>query len=158
MVKTKKILKKQRELLDERIKKEVPKHRSPRPEGGWLKLVRECLGLSSTALSKRMGLSSSYSYKLEEREKTGSVTLASLSKSAEALGCELVYNIVPKDGLSLDSLLEKKCSEYAKKTLEDVWHSMKLEGQALTKIQKKKQLEELTKKLKDSLNPQIWGK
>ena len=51
--------------------------------------------LSTTQLAHRLGVQQSTVVRLEQSEKRGAVTLNSLRKAAEALGCELVYAFVP---------------------------------------------------------------
>ena len=56
--------------------------------------------LSTTQLAHRLGVQQSTVVRLEQSEKRGAVTLNSLRKAAEALGCELVYAFVPNKSVS----------------------------------------------------------
>lgn len=68
-----------------------------RPDG-WLKAVRTALGISAETLAKRMGVSNFDVYQLEKSEARGGIQIRSLQRAAEAMGCELVYALIPKVG------------------------------------------------------------
>ena len=62
-----------------------------------IKKMRELLGLSTTELAYRLGLQQSTVVRLEQSEVRGAITLASLRRAAEALGCEFRYSLVLKE-------------------------------------------------------------
>lgn len=63
----------------------------------WLKTVREALQLSAQSVADKMGITrSGYSY-LEKNEELGSISLNNLKKAAEAMDCEFIYAIRPKN-------------------------------------------------------------
>jgi predicted DNA-binding mobile mystery protein A len=114
--------------------------RPVRPDRGWLRTIREALGLTleqvgSTAKMKRQSLN-----ELERAEASEKITLASLRRVAEAMGCELVYAILPKSGNFKDlaeriaqqktDSAEQKAREQATKFVRDVDQTMALEGQS----------------------------
>jgi predicted DNA-binding mobile mystery protein A len=68
-----------------------------RPELGWIRHTRQSLGLKVKDLAQLTGLSPQTVTETEQREKEGKITLRSLHKMAEAMGCELVYSFVPKN-------------------------------------------------------------
>ena len=116
-----------------------------RPSSGWIKAIREALGMSSVYLSKKLGIVPSSLTRLEESEKDYTITLHSLKRAADALGCELHYALVPKR--TLTETLEKKADEIARKRMKTVTHTMALEAQRTseetTEIQKKQLIQEL---------------
>lgn len=63
----------------------------------WLRSVREAFFLSAVSLSHRMNLRRAGYSHLEKSEADGTISLNSLRKAAEAMDCELVYAIIPKD-------------------------------------------------------------
>lgn len=67
------------------------------PGGGWVRAVREALGMSSYQLARRMGVSQTRIIQFERKEVDGSIRLASLQRAAEAMQCAFVYAIVPKE-------------------------------------------------------------
>jgi transcriptional regulator with XRE-family HTH domain len=62
-----------------------------------LKLAREALLLSGGVVARRLGISISTYRNIEENERSGAVTLRSLQKAADVIGCEMVYVIRPKN-------------------------------------------------------------
>ena len=71
----------------------------PRPPVGWLRAIRETLGMTSAALGQRLGITASGVRKLEQAEAADAITLATLRRMAEALDCELHYFLVPRQPL-----------------------------------------------------------
>ena len=67
-----------------------------RPPAGWLRAIREALGLPTAALAARLGITASGVRKLEQAEATDAITLGTLRRVAEALDCELQYALVPR--------------------------------------------------------------
>jgi predicted DNA-binding mobile mystery protein A len=68
----------------------------PRPPAGWLRSIREALGMTSAVLGERLGMTASGARKLEQAEAADAITLSTLRRVAEALDCELQYAIVPR--------------------------------------------------------------
>ena len=71
----------------------------PRPQIGWVRAIRESLGMSAVALARRLGITHAGVRKLESSEAAEAITLASLRKLAEALDCELTYELIPRPSL-----------------------------------------------------------
>jgi predicted DNA-binding mobile mystery protein A len=65
----------------------------------------------------------------EKSEAADRITLQTLRRYAEALNCELVYAIVPKNG-SLQQLAEARARLEAERDVRAVEHTMALEDQA----------------------------
>ena len=63
----------------------------PRPPNGWIRALRQSLGVSSGDLARRMGTSRQLPLQLEKGEAEDRITLRSLRAVAEALDCDLVY-------------------------------------------------------------------
>ena len=66
-----------------------------RPPRGWIKAVREALGMTTAQLAKRLGVSQPRAVGIEKAEARGAITLDSLERAAQALDCRLVYALVP---------------------------------------------------------------
>jgi predicted DNA-binding mobile mystery protein A len=76
----------------------------PRPKSGWVRAVRETLGMSAAAFARRLGISHAGVRQLEASEASEVITLATLRKLAQALDCELHYALVPQNKIfSTDS-------------------------------------------------------
>lgn len=100
-----------------------------RPTGGWLRSVREALGLSLESVGRSIGAGRQRVKKFENAEATDRITLRSLRKVAAAMGCDLVYALVPKSG-SITNLSEEPARSEATNRVLAVEHSMALENQA----------------------------
>ncbi len=70
-----------------------------RPSRGWIKAIREALGMTTAQLAKRIGVSQPRAVAIEKAEAESAITLNSLERAARALDCRLVYALVPRDPL-----------------------------------------------------------
>ncbi len=105
----------------------------PRPQKGWIRAIREALGISAGALGKMLGSSRQLPLQLEKGEADDRITLRSLRNVANALDCDLVYALVPKAG-TMRELIENRARRQARKHVLRVEHSMALEDQAVGRI------------------------
>ena len=99
----------------------------PPPKSGWIAAIRQALGMGTTQLARRMGVTPDAVAHFEKREAAGKITVESLRRAAEAMDSRLVYAIVPNH--SLRSTLENQAREVARARLERVGHTMSLEAQ-----------------------------
>jgi predicted DNA-binding mobile mystery protein A len=67
-----------------------------RPPAGWLRAIREALGMTSGVLAERLGVTASGARKLEQAEAVDAITLGTLRRVAQALDCDLQYALVPR--------------------------------------------------------------
>ena len=78
------------------------------PTNALLRTVRQVLRVPVAEIAEKMGVSRSAIFDMEEREPKNTITLSSLSRVAEAMGCKLVYGIVPRGGKNLEELAEER--------------------------------------------------
>lgn len=104
-----------------------------RPSKGWIRAIRQVLGVSSGELARRLGTSRQFPLQLEKGEAEDRITLKSLRAAANALDCDLVYALVPRAD-SIGELIENRARAEAKDRVRGVEHSMALENQAAGKI------------------------
>ena len=97
------------------------------PQDGWLRTIREALGISLRQQAKRIGIGPSTLLAHERNESTGHITLAQLQKLAAALDCEVRYTLVPKH--DLEDILLKQAENVARAEVFGVSHTMALEQQ-----------------------------
>jgi transcriptional regulator with XRE-family HTH domain len=64
----------------------------------WLREVRKALGVPVAEVACALKKHRSAVAKIEQREEEKTISLLALEQAAEALGCELVYSIVPRKG------------------------------------------------------------
>jgi len=124
------------------------------PLRGWLRAIREALGLTSTQLAKRMGVVQSRAVTIEQAEARGTITLNTLEKAAQAMDCRLVYAIVPRT--SLEDMVEHQSRQKALKMLKQASHSMALEDQAVGSEEEAELIKRLEKKLIEKAGSSLW--
>jgi predicted DNA-binding mobile mystery protein A len=102
---------------------------SSRPTRGWVRAVRDALGMNSRQLATRLGRTQSAVSQLEKSEVNGGVSIDSLRRAASALDCDLVYVLVPRT--SLEETVLSRARALAKRDLVAVDRTMRLEDQGL---------------------------
>lgn len=100
-----------------------------RPPRGWIRAIRDALGMSAAVLGQRMGVSQVTASKLEKSEVEDRITLKSLRAAAEALDCRLVYALVPNR--PLEEVVTAAARRVAEQRIGRTNHSMALENQAI---------------------------
>jgi predicted DNA-binding mobile mystery protein A len=117
---------------------------SPRPQKGWIRAIREATGVTVREVAKRLRKSPSIVIYFEKSEAGYRISLGNLREAADALGCQLVYALVPKNG-SIQDLSELRARTKASENVRAVEQTMALEGQAVGGVQEK--IEEETKRI-----------
>lgn len=97
------------------------------PSGGWVRAIRDALGMSAQHLASRMHISATSVLSLEANERSGRVQLSTLRRAADALDCDLVYALVPRQ--PLDSQVRAQAVKRAMPQLSRVEQTMLLEDQ-----------------------------
>ncbi len=125
-----------------------------RPPRGWVKAIREALGMTTAQLAQRIGVSQSRAFVIEKAEKEGSITLDSLERAARALDCRVAYALIPKK--PLNDLVEERARIVAKKRLQSTQHSMALEAQSVDASDEEEQLKHLVQRLIEKAGSELW--
>lgn len=123
-----------------------------RPSGGWIRAIRESLGMSTPDLAGRLGVAVSTVSRMEHSERVGRIQLDTLERVADHLGCDLVYVLLPRQ--PLEQMIEERAREVARRELLSLGHTMNLEAQGLTNQGMRERLESLTEELK--AQPGLW--
>jgi predicted DNA-binding mobile mystery protein A len=100
-----------------------------RPPKGWLRAIRDALGMTTKQFGARLGVSQPRIVELEQSEVSGGVTLKTLQRAAEVLGCRLVYVLVPERPLA--ETLRERAELVAGRRQAAVEHTMRLEDQSV---------------------------
>jgi predicted DNA-binding mobile mystery protein A len=124
------------------------------PEGGWIRSVRQSLGMSTRQLAQRIGVERATAAEFERSEAAGTITLNTLEKAASGLGATLVYALVPNQ--SLDATLRGQAGEKASKLLARVSTTMGLELQNVDSDAAKDSRDDVVERLIRELPRDLW--
>src|SRR5580658_263188 len=114
-----------RARLDERFKKFGAVSSYVVPVRGWIKAVREALGMTTAQLAKRLVIKQPSLVAIEQSEAKGTIELATLRRVAEALDCTVVYALIPKR--PLEAMVRDRARLFSRLRRGPVEHSMLLE-------------------------------
>jgi predicted DNA-binding mobile mystery protein A len=103
---------KKRQLERKRLDMEMRPFRraaqEKKPTAGLLRAVRQTLNIPLAEITEKMGVDRSVVFGLETSELKGTITFSSMVHMAEAMGCNVVYGIVPEGGKTLEALAERR--------------------------------------------------
>jgi predicted DNA-binding mobile mystery protein A len=139
------IISQSRQSLDTAFQNIGPVARFQPPVRGWIKAIREALGMSSAQLAKRLGMKQPTLTAIEQSELKGTIQLTTLRRVAAAMDCTLVYALVPNK--SLESIVREQARKVARRRLQSVEHSMALEQQAVSPKGFEKRLDALASEI-----------
>ena len=139
-----------RQRLDDRLKEFSRISHYESPPRGWIKAIREALGMTTAQLAKRLGISQPSVIALEKSEAKGTIELATLRRVAEALDCRLVYALVPRTTLEL--AIRDRARAFARGRRAAVEHSMLLENQKVEERDFDARLDEVVRET----NPRLF--
>jgi predicted DNA-binding mobile mystery protein A len=128
--------------------------KTPPPRGGWLRAIRQTLGMSTRHVAVRLGVSRQAVSDQERREVGGTITLAALRKAASALNCDLYYAIIPRR--PIDEILRERARQVAAAQLGRIAHSMSLEEQAVPGSEFQHQVEDLADQILREMPRSMW--
>lgn len=118
--------------MDERYQQMGSLTQIRRPHRGWIRAVREALGMSGAELGHRMGVTQQRVAALEQAERQSAIQLDTLQRVADALDCNLVYALVPRT--SLTEAVKAQARRKATQILRRAAHHSRLENQASNDI------------------------
>jgi predicted DNA-binding mobile mystery protein A len=140
-------------VISKKLRK-FPKHaEAPVPPGGWLRAIRLATGMPANYPAKKLGLTQQGFDALERSEAAGTIMLKSLKRAADAMGCDLVYALIPRSG-SVRTIIERQAVARARRQILPVAHSMRLESQGSKPGPK---VRELAKKLAAHPSRTLWN-
>ena len=125
-----------------------------RPPRGWIRAVREALGMTTRQLAQRIGKGQSAVIAMEKSEARDTVSLVILRQAAEALDCTLVYALVPNR--PIEDTLRARASELASQRLARASHTMALENQGLDRAAREAERERLIEELLRGSIARLW--
>lgn len=102
------------------------------PQAGWLRAIRDALGMSTRDMAAQLGVTSMAISKLEASERAGTIGLDTLTRAADALGCDVVYALVPR--IPLEERVRLRAESVARAELAPVATTMALEDQSVDDV------------------------
>jgi len=117
-----------REVLDRRLAALGPASRYAVPRLGWIRAVRDALGMTAADVAAQIGVTGASVRAMEETEVTGGIRLSTLRRAAQAMDCTLVYAFIPNE--SLESTVEQQARWVLREQLGRSRQTMALEDQA----------------------------
>jgi predicted DNA-binding mobile mystery protein A len=139
-----------RRQLDRRFRSLGSARRYETPVRGWIKAIREALGMSTAQLAQRLRIKQPSLVQLEQSEAKGTIELGTLRRVAEALDCTVVYALVPNK--PLETMVRDGARAFARKRREYVEHSMLLENQKVASKNIEAQIDEIIREK----NPRLF--
>jgi predicted DNA-binding mobile mystery protein A len=119
------------------------------PKQGWIRTIREALGMTTTQLAKKLGISQARVVYLEKNE--NNLKISTLNKIAGALNCTFVYYLVPSE--SIETIVSRQARIKAEKLIRNVNKNMAMENQL---SESKEMLEDLKNDLLSKNISRIW--
>lgn len=102
------------------------------PARGWLRAVREAVGLTQVDVATKAGVKRQSYAQFENAEERGSISIASLRRAAEAMDCELVYFVLPREAAARSYAVLAGVHDPMARHLSATDQSMRIEGKERT--------------------------
>ncbi len=151
--------KKQKKLIREQLDETLSHFSSMilvnRPMKGWIRAIRDALGMSMQQFADRLVVSKSRIPRIEQDELTGSLTLKTMNRVADELDCVFFYGFVPRT--SLDDTVKKQARIIAQKRMSRLTHTMNLEAQGLSSKNTKKAFDNMVEEILETPS-KLWEK
>jgi predicted DNA-binding mobile mystery protein A len=143
-----------RTQLDSQLKvvRETP--RPYIPTRGWIRAIREALGLTHEVFGRRMGVSRQTAFQIESAETSESITLRRLRAAADSLECDLVVAFVPRS--SLEEVVQLKARTVAYEQHQRMGHTMSLEAQGISQARIEEMVNRLAQEIIERHDQRIW--
>lgn len=120
-----------------------------KPQQGWLKTIREFLGMTTTQLAKRLEISQPRIIAMEKNERN--VKISTMERIADVLNCDFSYAFIPRE--NIDDIIYNQAKKKAQKILDKVNKNMGLENQL---VKTDDLLKDIIEELLDGNIARIW--
>jgi predicted DNA-binding mobile mystery protein A len=143
-----------RRQLDKRFAQMGSKVVFTRPRSGWIRAIRESLGMTAAQLGDQIGISKQAVLNTEDNEARDATTLKTLQRMASAMDCTVYYAIVPNK--SLEQAVQARAHEVATEEINKANQTMTLEDQALPAEDRQAQIDDLADELVKHNGRVLW--
>jgi predicted DNA-binding mobile mystery protein A len=143
-----------RQQLDKTLSGYATAKQTSPPVKGWIRAIREALGMSGKQLANRLNVSQPRIPKLEQDEVSGVVSLKTMRQAAEAMDCIFVYAIVPR--VTLEETVRAQARKVAEARSKRVSHTMLLEAQNLSVEEQRASLDAAIDELVREMPKELW--
>jgi predicted DNA-binding mobile mystery protein A len=144
-----------REQLEASLQRLAPLRGVNPPPKGWVRAIRDALGMTARQLAGRLGISQQSVARIEKDELSGSVTIKTMRRVADSLDCVFVCGFVPRS--SLEATVRRQAEQLASRRLAQASQTMALEDQGLKAEENKKVLSGMVDELVDELPSNLWS-
>jgi predicted DNA-binding mobile mystery protein A len=143
-----------RKQLDETLKQLRPLVKPAPPVKGWVRAIRDALGMKGEQLAGRLNTNKQRISRIEKDELSGNITISTMRNVAQAMDCKFVYALVPTE--SLEQTVKNQAAKLAGKQMSRSNQTMMLEKQQLNEKEKQKSFESLVEQITDSMPRTLW--
>jgi predicted DNA-binding mobile mystery protein A len=133
----------------------APASQLAKPNEGWIKTVRKALNMSGAQLARQMGKTRAAVSNMEKAELNGGVTLNALEEVASAMGCRLVYAIVPET--DIETIQQQQARKKAQAVVNRASGHMGLEAQALAPKDIAAEIDRLSNQFINGKPSDLWN-
>ena len=145
-----------REQLDASLQRLSPLLDVTAPSKGWIRAIRDALGMTAKQLASRLGVAQQAVARIEKEELAGSVTIKTMRRIADCLDCVFVYGFVSRT--NLEETVARQAKKVAAQRLAQASQTMSLENQALSRRENEQALSDLVDELTRTLPSNLWDK
>ena len=145
-----------REQLDASLQRFSPLLDITTPSKGWIRAIRDALGMTARQLSERLGVTQQSVARIEKEEMAGAVTIKTMRRIADSLDCVFVYGFVPRT--SLEDIIGHQAKKVATRRLLKASQTMSLENQALSREENEKAISDMVDELIRTVPSNLWNK
>ena len=110
--------------------------------------------MPTSYLARVMDVEQSTIKRYEEAEASSAISMKTLQKIADALGCELKYALVPK--FPLAQIIEERELQVTEEQMKSVVHTMALEDQAIKEEERTALVADQVKALLNGSRRDLW--
>ena len=141
-----------RRSLDEQLSRQVTF--LLRPQVGWLKTIRESLGMTLETFGSLLGVTRATAHQIEGAEVSESITVKRLRAAANALNCDLSIQLVPRQ--PLNTMVRERAYKLANEEFKWLNHTMVLENQGIYDKDASDFIDKIAEDLIERKDSRLW--